>query len=447
MQILIILALSGLMHAARSFLLGTAASSAGVALSFGYLLLTAFFTGELFKRVGLPKLSGYLATGIVVGPEVLGLVSSWAVSNLGIVTGAAIALIALTAGTELELRKMRPLMRSIAWLTLVAVGGTTLLLSGVVYAARSWLTFMTGLTTPQALAVSAVLGVVMVAQSPAVVVALRDEVDADGPLARTVLGVVVIADLVVILMFTLVSVVAKSIFGGRADVSTTSAAVAWEIFGSLGAGLLIGGVLALFLRKVRASASLFVLTVCFVVAEVGRRIHLDPLLVALSAGMLVRNATRHGDELHASIEAAALPVYVVFFAVAGAAIRLRVFGVVGGAALLFVLTRALGLLAGGYLGARLAGAPEVVRRYVGFGLLPQAGLALALSLLFARSFPEFGADAGALTLAVVALNEILAPALYRTALIRSGEGTRDPVALPSQPPPHGPPSPEHVDST
>lgn len=424
MQAVIILALSGLMHAARSFLLGSAATSAGVSLSFGYLTLTAFFAGELFHRVGLPKLSGYLATGIVVGPHVLGLVSSGATSSLGIVTGAAIALIALTAGAELELRGMRPLLRSVAWLTLVAVGGTTALLMGAVYAVRSTMSFTQSLSPTQALAVAAVLGVVMVAQSPAVVVALRNEVDARGPLSRTVLGVVVLGDIVVILMFTAVSAVTKAVFGARADVLTTSASVAWEILGSLGAGVLIGAVLALYLRKVRSSASLFVLTVCFVVAEVGRLIHLDPLLLMLSAGMTVRNTTDLGEELLSRIEAAALPVYVVFFAVAGATIETHVFRQVGAHALLFVLVRATGLLVGGNLGARLAKAPEVVRRYVGFGLLPQAGLALALSLLFARSFPEFGADAGALTLGVVALNEIIAPVLYRGALIRSGEGHR-----------------------
>ena len=88
---------------------------------------------------------------------------------------------------------------------------------------------------------------------------------------------------------------------------------------------------------------------------------------------------------------------------------------------MFIVGRALGFFGGARLGAAIADAPLVVRRYAGFGLMPQAGLALALSLLFARTFPQFGAAAGALTLGVVALNEILAPALFRAALLRSGE--------------------------
>ena len=436
MLFVLVLVLGGLMHAARTFTTSVDGGSGGTSLSFGYLLLTAFFVGELFKRIRLPKLTGYIATGIVIGPGVLGLVSDLALANLQIVTGVAVALIALTAGTEIELRAMRPLFRSIAWITLVAVGGTTVLLGAAVFLARPLLPFMADMPASRALAVSLVLGVVMVAQSPAVVVALRNELSADGPVARTVLGVVVIADLVVILLFAIVTALAKSVFGASAGISDTMSALAWELLGSLVAGVLVGAVLATYLRRVQGGAAIFVMAVCFIVAEVGRRVHFDPLLVALSAGIFIRNLSTAGDRLHREIEASALPVYVVFFAVAGATIHLDVLAVVGVPAAIFVVVRALGLLVGTRAGGWLADAPAVVQRYAGFGLLPQAGLALALAMLFAKTFPEFGAEAGALTLGVVAINEILAPALYRVALIRSGDASRAALAtpLPSAPP-------------
>jgi Kef-type K+ transport system membrane component KefB len=420
-SVLIILALGGLMHAARSYSIVDKTGSAGTAMSLGYLLLTAFFTGSLVSKIRLPKLTGYLATGVIVGPAVLNLVPESAIENLSIVSGAAVALIALTAGTELALEEMRPLLRSIARITVVAVGGTMLLLGLAVFLCRPLLAFTHGMSLAQSILISLVLGVVMVAQSPAVVVALRDEMAADGPVARTVLGVVVISDLVVILMFALVSAAAKSVFGSSADLLGAIRSVSWEVFGSFAAGVLIAGVLVVYIRKVQGGRALFVLTLCFIIAEVGRRLHFDPLLVALTAGVLIRNLTDVGDTLHDGIEEAALPVYVVFFAVAGAAIHLHVLALVGIPAVIFVAVRGTGFLVGTRIGGRLAGAPESVVRYAGFGLLPQAGLALALSMLFARTFPEFGAEARALTLGVVALNELLAPALYRSALVRSGE--------------------------
>ncbi|MFO0573843.1 MAG: cation:proton antiporter [Polyangia bacterium] len=468
MPILLILALSGLMQAAGSFVILRdrvdaieALASLGTAQSFGYLMLAAFFAGLLAKRVRLPKLTGYLLLGVLAGPEVWKLIPRGALDKLQLVSGIATALIALTAGTELDLKQFRPLMRTILWLTLIAVMGTTGLLWIAVFLSRPLLPFMQGLPLGQTLAIASVLAVVMVAQSPAVVVALRDEMAAGGPMTRTVLGVVVIADLVVIALFAVASTIAKAAFGNSAGVSGTVRQLAWELLGSIVAGLLIGGVLTLYLKKIRGSAALFILLICCIIAEVGRRLHFDPLLVALAAGMSIRNLTTVGDQLHQAIEASSLPVYVVFFGVAGASIHLDVLTRVGVPALIFVATRATGFLVLGRLGAAAAGAPDAVRRYAGFGLLPQAGLALALSLLFARTFPEFGAEAGALTLGVVALNELLAPALYRAAIVRSGEAgqgapeflplpeTEDsdpgtpspfltplaPVATPSEPPP------------
>ncbi|HWO12283.1 MAG TPA: cation:proton antiporter [Polyangiaceae bacterium] len=443
MSLFLVLALTGLMAALGSFDAGEQSSS-GVSLSLGYLLLAAYFVGGLFQRLGLPKLTGYIATGIVVGPSVLGLLDGEMVERLRLVNGVAVALIALTAGSELEYRAMKPLFRSIREISVYGVLGTAFLLAVAVYLARGWLPFVERLSQAQALVVSLVLGVVMVAQSPAVVVALRDETGAEGPLASTVLGVVVIADLVVILLFALTSSLAKAALGGGLDMLETARALAWELLGSLVAGAVIGYLLSLYLRRVRGGAALFVLLVAFVIAEVGQRLYFDPLLVALAAGMFVRNGSSVGDVLHRHIEAPALPVYILFFAAAGANLHLDVLLIVGGPAVLFVVVRGVGLLTGAALGARLAEAPPVVKRYAGFGLLPQAGLALALSMLFAKTFAEFGVEASALTLGVVALNELIAPALYRFALVRSGEAGKklprgasapaeDVPALPAEP--------------
>jgi Kef-type K+ transport system membrane component KefB len=421
MTVIVILALAGLMHAARSFATHGIASSAGTAISFGYLLLTGFYVGSLFNRLRLPRLTGYLAAGIAVGPSVLGLVPQTAIDSLTIFTGVAIALIALTAGTELELKALGPLLRSIAWLSGVAICGTALLIAAAVFFLSSLLPFMNVMAIDERVAVCIVLGVVMVAQSPAVVVALRKEMEAHGPVTQTVLAIVVVGDLLVILLFALASTLAKATFGAATNGTDTVRALAWELVGSLVAGLLIGAILATYLRKVKASGGLFVLATCFVVAEVGRRLEFDPLLVALSAGVFVRNVTGVGARLHEEIENSSLPVYIIFFTIAGATIHLDVLAVVGVPAVVLVVVRAAGLLTGSRIAGRLARAPETVRRYAGFGLLPQAGLALALALLFSKTFPEFGADASALTLGVVAINELAAPALYRFALVKSGE--------------------------
>ena len=423
MQLLLLIIIFGLMHAARSFAPhpGIGTGPAAVTLGAGFLLLTALIAGNLAKSLGLPRLTGYLILGVVVGPHMLGLVSDRMLVELRVFNGAAIALIALTAGIEMDLSTMRPLMRGIAWITAIGAFGTTIFLVAAVYLLRDFLPFTAGLDSVQMLALAVVLALTLSAKSPAVVVALRKETDADGPLTRTVLGVVVVADLLVIVLFALASAVARRLVGGETPEPMFAATLAWEIFGSGFAGILIGILIAVYLRTVQSSGALFVVVLGFLVAEVGQRIRLDPLLIALSAGLLIRNRTSYGDRLHAEIDAASLPVYIAFFAVAGATIHLDVLAVVGLPATILLLVRGVGFVTGTRLAGRIAGSPQAVRRYAGFGLLPQAGLALALALLFTRSFPQFGAEASALVFGIVGINELIAPVLYRWALVRSGE--------------------------
>ena len=422
MNFVLLLALTGLVHAMRSFSASESVLSTGTTLAFGYLLLAAFFIGGYFRRVSLPKLTGYIATGIVVGPSVLDLVSQPMLDNLEIVNGMATALIALSAGAELGFKKMRPLLRTIGYVNVYGVFSAIVALSAVLLATSRWVPFLGELLGPARVAVSVMLAVVMSAQSPSVVIAMRDETQARGPVASTALGVVVLADLLVIVLFAVTSAIAKSALGLGDSPLATVLGISWELLGSLAFGGSLGLLLAIFLRRVSGSAALFVMLLAFVIAEIGQRLALDPLILALSAGLVVRNFSKEGEKLHEVITDAGLPVYVLFFAVAGASLHVDALLSVGLLAPVLALTRAAGLLSGGKLGAKVAGAPPTVQRFAPYGLLPQAGLALALSHLMSRSFPTLGAHAGALTLAIVALNELIAPVVYRWALVKSGEG-------------------------
>src|SRR5262249_33258647 len=107
--------------------------------------------------------------------------------------------------------------------------------------------------------------------------------------------------------------------------------------------------------------------------------------------------------------------------VTGSTIHIDQLLIVGAPALIFVGVRASGFIAGSWIATTIADAPETVRKYTGLGLLPQAGLALALALLFVRVFPQFGAGASALVWSIVPIKEIGAPVLYRFGWVRSGE--------------------------
>jgi Kef-type K+ transport system membrane component KefB len=420
-RLLIIAGVCGLMWSARSFSAATAA--AGTALGFGFLLLVSFFSGRTFNALLMPRVTGYIVAGIVTGPSVLGLLDAKMVHDLAPVKGIAVCLIALAAGGEMSFRQLRPLLRSIVGITLWSIAISGLLATAALVVLRPWLPFFVGMSETATLAACVVLGVCLTGMSPAVVMALLSELDARGPVSRTMLGVVIAADLLVIVLFSVVSSAAQPLLGGVADAADTARHLAWEVFGSIAAGCVAGLVLTLYLRTAGpGSRGLFVLLLCVLLSEVGSRLALDPLVAALAAGVFAANvAESESSALVHDIEAAALPIYVVFFALAGAMLNLALLAEVVLPALLLVAVRAAGVWLGARIGATRARAEPAVRRWAWTGLLPQAGLALALALLLPKVLPGIGEEAATLVVGIVGINQLLMPVLLRIGLVRARE--------------------------
>jgi Kef-type K+ transport system membrane component KefB len=240
--------------------------------------------------------------------------------------------------------------------------------------------------------------------------------------ARTTLGVVLIADVVVVLLFSGALAVSRAVVPSAGPVAGfSSGAVAWEIGGSLLVGAALGGVVALYLRFVQRELMMFAVVVVFFGAEIARLAHVETLLTLLVAGFITENATREaGRELLLAMERSAAPVFVVFFALAGASIHVEELLAIWPLALAVVAARAAGIWGGTTLGARWAGAgPE--RRYVWLGLISQAGVAIGLASIIAEAYPERGVHMRTLLLSVITINEVAGQILFRVALARSGE--------------------------
>lgn len=424
--LLLLLAMGGLMQAAGSFI--TLPTSATVQLAFGYLLLTAFFTARLVNRLGMPKLTGYILAGVLSGPFVLGLVTAEMASSLNIVNGTATAIIALEAGAELKLANLRRIAKALSAMTVFAVVGAMFVLAAAIFLMRPWLPFLAGLEPTHVAAIALLLGVALSAQSPAVVMALLAEMRAAGPVSELVLSCVVVADLVVIVCFSIASAIVGALIGGGVDVLRTVRDVSWELFGSIGFGLVLGFLLALFLRTVKEGGALFALTICVVVAEAGPRVHLDPLIVMLTAGLWVRNAPRtDATRLLGGFESAQLPVFLVFFALAGTKLEIGTIYALLLPVGVLTLARTAAFFAGGTIATAVTRAPKPVRKYAWFGLVPQAGLALALALVLEKTFPTFGSDAAVLMIGIVGLNQLVAPIILRFMLLKTDEAGKKPT--------------------
>jgi Kef-type K+ transport system membrane component KefB len=426
MRRLIILAL--LLGGMRLILpLGAGNGSAHSLLTFGFLILAAYTIGELATTLRLPRIVGYLLAGVLFGPSALNIVTVEASTELAPVSSLAIALIAFLAGAELRWRELKERGRAISLILVCELGITFVALTALLLALRDHVPFLQATPTPTVIGFSLLFASIAIVHSPAVTMALLTETGARGPVARTTLGVVLVSDVVVIIVFSAVLAIARALVppssGDVAAISLPS--VVWELGGAVVVGAALGGAVALYLRFVKRELLLFAVLVTFFGSEIARLTHVEPLLTLLTAGFVMENISRDadGDALRHAMERSGAPVFVVFFALAGAAMAIGDVVDIWPLVLPIVLVRAAGIWVGTWLGGRWGRIPRPTGKLVWMGLISQAGVAIGLATVIAEVYPTRGAPIRTLFLATLAVNQIVGPILFRLALSRAHELT------------------------
>lgn len=390
-------------------------------LAVGFLLIGAFVGGQLAARVGLPRISGYLLVGLAAGPHVSGLITTDMLVAGKALNGIAVALIALTAGGEIKVDWVKTQIRRLTLITgsqlVIGLFGATL----VVMLGRSFIPFMPQDSFVDGLVVAFVFGSIAVASSPTVTIAVIAETRADGPLSRTVIGVTILKDVCVIVLFAIALAVARDVLGDGANESLVWS-LTRELGGSVLAGVGVGVAVSWFLEKINRDVPVFTLAVCFGISQAASALHLEALLIALTAGFYVENFAKvDGHRLIAGVERVSLPVFALFFALAGAKVNVGKLVEFGPIALALIATRAGLIYLGTLVGTRLAQVEPVVKKLAWTGFISQAGVTLALSAIVARTFPTWGPDAEVLIIAMIAVHELVGPVLFHYGLKKSGE--------------------------
>jgi Kef-type K+ transport system membrane component KefB len=401
---------------------GARAAGAQSLLIFGFLVLAAYTVGELVTPLTLPRITGFLFAGMIFGPSLLGIVDAGVIAELEPVNRLAIALIAFLAGAELRWRELRDHIKKIFGILTAELLLTFVLLVGTLLLVKPYVPFLQDSPLVEAIALASLFSAVAIVHSPAVVLALLTETAAKGPVTRTTLSIVLVADVVVVLAFSLTLAVARAIVPSDTAAALSAGTVAWELGGSVIVGAALGGAVALYLRFVERELIMFALIIAFFGSEIARLVHVEGLLTLLVAGFVAENTTRHGAEaLLKAMERSAAPVFVVFFALAGASISLEAVAAIWPLAIGLTLVRAFGIWGGSYIGARLTGASPEERSYTWMGLIAQAGVAIGLVVVISENYPDRGAEMQTLILAVIAINQVIGPILGRFALVRAGE--------------------------
>jgi Trk K+ transport system NAD-binding subunit/Kef-type K+ transport system membrane component KefB len=404
-------------------------------IGFIVLALAANQIGQFFTRYRLPLISGFLAAGILVGPYGLKFLSRESVISLHFIDQLSLAFIALAAGNELHLEEIRSRLKSIAWITLGLVVTTFVFCSLTIFGLSTLVPFSSDMALEARIAVAILAGAILVARSPSSAIAVVKELRAKGAFTATVLGVTVIMDVVVIVLFGLGATAADSLITGVGLSGVFVAIIAGQLLLSLlfgmGFGWLLHGILGL--RFSRSTKKVLVVLLGFSVyasteaikraAEQYLGVHIapEPLLVCVIGGLAVANFSRHRPEFSEIIHDAGPPVYIAFFTLTGASLALDALLDVWliGAILFFV--RLGSLFLGSFLGGVMARDESRLNRLYGLAFVTQAGVGLGLAKSVALAFPAWGPDFAALIIAIIVVNQLVGPPLFKWAIVLAGE--------------------------
>ncbi len=397
----------------------------------GLVLIFGFMGSKIAQRLKLPSVTGYIFTGVIVGHSVLGLVEKEIILSLRVITTLALGLIAFTIGSELRIRKIRELGRNIKYIAPLESLGAFFFVSLMVLISGLLFPSLCGLNPEGALlgalSLALLLGAIASATAPAATLAVMNEYRARGPLTDTLLAVVALNDGFCIIIFGIVFGIMDGLAGGGGQLSSLHVLghPLLEIVGSVILGALLALISLLFLRLVRgrSGALVVMLGMVMVCSGIATMYKLSPLLANMALGFTLANIFKKIHLVAGSIQGIEAPIYVAFFTIAGMHLDLHLLlkiGLLGG---IYFISRIMGKVGGAGMGARLAQAPKSVQRYLGLGLVPQAGVAIGLILLIQQNpnFSEVSTIITNVVLAGVALNELLGPLAAKVAITKSGE--------------------------
>jgi len=391
--------------------------------------------GEAFTKIKLPKITGYLFTGILVGAFVLHVLPDEAVHELHFIDEIALGFIAMAAGNELFLPDLKGKYKSIAFTTIFLVLVTFTFISVTVFMLSDYIPFAKGMPTANLIAIAILAGAILIARSPSSAIAIVTELRAKGTYTQIMLGVTVVMDIVVISIFAISTSITDALLLDLGINLGFALLLMGEMLLASITGYVIYKVLSIVLSSslhTNVKSILILLTgysVFLLSAYLREYSHehtsfeilVEPLLACMIAGFLITNYSKHRAEFHQILRKTGPYIYIAFFTLTGASLELDVLAQVWPIALALFGVRIISIMIGSFTGGTLAGDPVQHNRLKWMGFVTQAGVALGLAKEVAIQFPSFGAQFATMIIAVVVLNEIFGPVFLKYAINKVGE--------------------------
>ena len=414
------------------------------------LLLVALLSTRLVRILKLPNVTGYIVTGIIMGPFVFGLLFNnftyegikesiiyQHVNTINWVSTVALGFIAFSIGTSFKKATVKALGKRVLIITaLEALGGTLLVLV---------ILLILHFIFPDYVSIELVLTLAAIASAtaPAATLMVIKQYQARGPLVDTLLPVVALDDAAALILFAIFFQIANTFASGvPLSIYTVLLKPLIEIAISLASGFIIGLFISFMNRFFKSRNNRLIWCIFSVFAALGIYMlfkspvlggfELSSLLTCMMAGAVYTNFVSDSNRTLDVMDRFTSPIYMMFFVISGASLDLTIFFnrnglIVVAIAATYVLFRVIGKWLGAFTGAAITRCEEKIKKYLGFALIPQAGVAIGLATtaytLFNKN-PDT-ALAGSLILAIILTStlvyELIGPMVAKFALNKAGE--------------------------
>ena len=407
-----------------------------ILLAIGVAMFAGLFLTRLFVKLNLPDVTCYLVAGVLVGPMVLGrlgvpglgFASFEFVEKMSLISDVALGFIAFSIGNEFRISALKRIGRQAAVIAVVQALAACLLVDAVLLGLHVILGDKLPIST------CIILGAIATATAPAATMMVVNQYKAKGPLTDILLPIVALDDAVGLIIFAVSNGVAKALISGEVNAVSIVVNPVIEIVASLGLGAILGWIFSEVEIYFNSRSKRLALAITFVVISAGFskmhfaldngvKIGFSSLLVCMMCGTIFCNLCDFSEGIMYKTERWTGPLNVLFFVISGAELDLRVFGdlAVVGIGVAYILARSAGKIIGASVSAKFMKCQESIQKYLGITLLPQAGVALGMSVTVAAEFGAVGAVVRNIVLFAVLIYELFGPIMTKMALTAAGD--------------------------
>ena len=380
-------------------------------INLALMIFIGMALGRLVKKIKLPNVTGYLLAGLLLGPSVLGILNDDFLNSVSIISDAALGFIAFSIGNEFKISYFK------------RVGATPIIIAtleslfAVVFVVLGLK--LIGCDTT----VSVVLGSIAAATAPAATIMVIKQYKARGPVTETLLSVVAIDDATALIMYSISIAIATALSGGSANTADLVLKPVIEIGGALVVGAILGFLFLVPLKHFKKDGNRLSIVIAFIFMGLGlsELCGFSSLLFCMSMGAIVANFSPDVNHIMKLSDRITPPIFMLFFVASGAGLKLSVLPAVGLVGVIYIVFRVIGKMFGASLGAIVCKSDKNIRKYLGPALIPQAGVAIGLSLAASSVVPEHATEIRTVILCGTLIYELVGPVISKTCLKKAGE--------------------------